>query len=65
MKKDKIKLAYAPSFSMDSMLNWQKRALKNHLRDFKAVSVREKQDLRFLEKTKVEKKSMFSIPHCC
>ena len=62
VKKDKIKLAYAPSFSMDSMLNWQKRALKNHLRDFKAVSVREKQDLRFLEKTKVEKKEYVLDP---
>ena len=61
-QKDKIKLSYAASFSMDNLLNWQKRALKNHLSDFKAVSVREKQDLSFLEKIKVEQKEYVLDP---
>ena len=61
-QKDKIKLSYAPSFSMDSLQSWQKRALKNHLRDFKAVSVREKEDLRFLDKIKVAQKEYVLDP---
>lgn len=48
---DKIKLSYAASMAMDSITEAQKELITEHLKDFKAVSVRERNAVDLLQGT--------------
>ena len=49
VQEGKKKISYAASISMDYLTDEQKELFKNHLKDFKAISVREKQAISLLE----------------
>ena len=48
---NKIKLSYAASMAMDSLTDSHKKLIAEHLKDFKAVSVREKNAVDLLQGT--------------
>jgi len=47
--KNKKKISYAASFSMDSLTEEQREIVKEHLKDFHAVSIREPSAIKLIE----------------